>query len=64
MGAPFVLAAGFAGAFMGLMRRTRRHLGTVEKVMGAALVVTGVLFIGNFIPDIADWMIDYVPVTG
>ena len=64
MGAPFVLAAAFAGLFMGVMRRARRHLGTIEKVMGAALVVTGVLFIGNFIPDIADWMIDYVPVVG
>ena len=64
MGAPFVLAAAFAGPFMGLMRRARRHLGTIERVMGAALVVTGVLFIGNFIPDIADWMIGYAPVGG
>jgi cytochrome c-type biogenesis protein len=32
---PFVLAAGFVGPFMRLMRRFRRHLGTVEKVMGA-----------------------------
>ncbi len=64
MGLPFVLAAGFAGAFMGLMRRARSHLGTIEKVMGAALVATGILFIGNFIPDVADWLIHYVPAMG
>ena len=64
MGAPFVLAAAFAGTFMGVMRRARRHLGVVEKLMGAALVVTGILFIGNFIPDIAYWMIEYTPTLG
>ena len=64
MGAPFVLAAAFAGPFMALMRRFRRHMGWVEKGMGAVLVATGVLFIGNFIPDIANWMIDFVPVAG
>lgn len=64
MGAPFVLAAGFAGAFMGLMRRARRHLGTIERVMGGALVVTGVLFMTNAIPYIANWMIEFTPVQG
>ncbi len=64
MGAPFVLAAAFAGPFMGLMRRFRRHMGYVEKGMGAVLVATGVLFVMNWIPDIANWMIDYVPVAG
>ncbi len=64
MGAPFVLAAAFAGAFMGLMRRARRHLGTIERIMGGALVVTGILFIGNVIPDIAEWMIGVAPIRG
>ena len=44
---PFVLAAGFVGPFMRLMRRFRKHLGKVEKVMGAALVVFGVLIATN-----------------
>lgn len=64
MGAPFVLAAAFAGPFMGLMRRFRRHMGLVEKTMGGALVLTGVLFVTNTIPDISAWMLDYVPVMG
>jgi len=64
IGIPFVLAGAFAGPFMRVMRRARRHMGTVEKAMGAMLVVTGVLFMTNSIADIAQWMIDYVPVAG
>jgi cytochrome c-type biogenesis protein len=55
---PFVLAAGFVGPFMKLMRRFRRHLGTVEKVMGGALVVFGVLIATNALLYVGQWMID------
>ncbi|MEO1468158.1 MAG: cytochrome c biogenesis protein CcdA, partial [Pseudomonadota bacterium] len=61
---PFVAAAFFARPFMGLMRRARRYLGMVERGMGAALAVTGILFITNSINDIAAWMIPYVPLAG
>ena len=55
---PFVLAAGFVGPFMRMMRRFRRHLGTVEKVMGGALVVFGVLIATNALLYIGEWMIN------
>jgi cytochrome c-type biogenesis protein len=55
---PFVLAAGFVGPFMRLMGRFRRHLGKVEKVMGAALVVFGVLIATNALLYVGQWMID------
>jgi cytochrome c-type biogenesis protein len=55
---PFVLAAGFVGPFMALMRRFRRHLGTVEKVMGGALVVFGILIATNALLYVGQWMID------
>jgi cytochrome c-type biogenesis protein len=55
---PFVLAAGFVGPFMKLMRRFRKHLGTVEKVMGGALVVFGVLIATNALLYVGQWMID------
>jgi len=64
IGVPFVGAALFAGPFMALMRRFRRHMGWVEKGMGAALVVTGVLFLTNSINTIANWMIQYLPAMG
>lgn len=64
IGLPFVGAAFFAGPFIRGMRRFRRHIGKVEKVMGGALVVTGVLFITNAIPDIAYFILEYMPALG
>jgi cytochrome c-type biogenesis protein len=54
---PFVLAAAFVGPFMALMARFRRHLGTVERVTGAALVVFGVLIATNAMNYIGQWML-------
>ena len=64
LGIPFILAGLFAGPFMRFMRRFRAHLGTVEKVMGGMLVVTGILFItGNF-ASVAFWLLETFPVLG
>lgn len=64
IGIPFVAAAALAGPFMRVMRRFRRHTGAVERVMGGALVLTGVLFLTNSVSVIAGWMLDYVPAMG
>ena len=64
IGVPFVLAAFFAGPFMRLMRRFRKHMGVIEKGMGAALVATGLLFVTNSVVLISDWMLNYVPAAG
>ena len=61
MTAPFVLAALFVGPFMRFMARFRRHLGLVEKLMGALLIVFGVLIATNSINIIAQWMLEHVP---
>ncbi|WP_102108673.1 cytochrome c biogenesis CcdA family protein [Oceaniglobus roseus] len=62
MTAPFVLAAAFVGPFTRFMTRFRRHLGTVEKVMGALLVLFGVLIATNSVNAIAQWMIETFPI--
>ncbi|WP_312222519.1 cytochrome c biogenesis CcdA family protein [Rhizobium rhizoryzae] len=59
---PFWIAAAFSGAFMRFLARFRRHLGMVEKVMGALLVVTGVAFMVGFISDIAIWFQQSFPI--
>jgi cytochrome c-type biogenesis protein len=64
IGAPFVAAAFFVKPFMRLMRRFRRYMGVVEKTMGGFLVVTGILFITNAMPFIANWMLEFVPALG
>ena len=58
------MAAFFVGPFMGMMRRFRRHMGLVEKITGAFLVLTGILFIANAMPEIAGWMLEFIPVLG
>ncbi|MEJ0012714.1 MAG: cytochrome c biogenesis protein CcdA [Bauldia sp.] len=64
LGIPFLIAALFAAPFMGFMRRFRAHLGTVEKVMGGLLVVTGVLFITGNLSAFSYWLLATFPVLG
>lgn len=64
LGIPFLLAGFFAGPFMHFMRRFRGHLGTVEKVMGGFLVLTGVLFITGGIANVSYWLLETFPALG
>lgn len=59
---PFWIAAGFSGAFMRFLTRFRRHLGTVEKVIGMLLVLTGLAFMFGFISDLAIWFQQTFPI--
>ena len=76
IGLPFILAAAFAARFLGTppmnilqlderaewAARFRKHMGTVEKVMGGALVFTGVLFMTGQMSVIAFWLLETFPV--
>ncbi|WP_018239693.1 cytochrome c biogenesis CcdA family protein [Ensifer sp. BR816] len=59
---PFWIAAGFSGAFMRFLLRFRRHLGLVEKLMGALLVVAGLAFLFGFISSVAIWFQQTFPI--
>jgi len=59
---PFWIAAGFSGAFMRFLTRFRRHLGMVEKVMGAFLIMTGLAFIFGFVSSVAIWFQQTFPI--
>jgi cytochrome c-type biogenesis protein len=61
LGLPFIAAGFFAGSFMHFMRRFRNHVGTVEKTMGALLVVTGILFITGHITTLSFWLLNTFP---
>ncbi|MBL8574761.1 MAG: cytochrome c biogenesis protein CcdA [Hyphomicrobiaceae bacterium] len=61
LGIPFILAAQFAGPFMGLMKRFRAAMPTVERIMGVALVVTGVMFLTGHMTLIGTWLLDTFP---
>ncbi len=66
LGIPFVLAAIAITPFMGFMVKFRKHLMTVERIMGLLLIITGTLFItgslGYFgINSIGVWILDLFP---
>jgi cytochrome c-type biogenesis protein len=58
---PFVVGALFIGPFMSWMGRFRKHLGLIEKLMGAFLILFGILIATNSINYIAQWMLEHVP---
>lgn len=64
IGVPFLLAAVFASAFLGWMNRFKKHLGTVEKVMGFGLMLTGVLFMTGQMSRMAEWLLNTFPQLG
>jgi cytochrome c-type biogenesis protein len=61
---PFLGAALFTRPFLRLTARFRRHLGLVEKIMGGALVVTGIVIFVGAMPIIGAWLQEYVPILG
>ena len=62
LGVPFFLAGIAIGPFLTFFQSFKKHLHTVERVMGGILVVTGVLFItGNF-TRISFWFLETFPV--
>ncbi len=61
LGVPFILAAVAIKPFLGFMHRFRRHLGTMEKVMGVLLVITGLLFLTGSLNWFGQWLIETFP---
>ena len=64
IGLPFLIAAGFASAFMRWSARFRSRLDLIEKAMGAFLVLAGVLIFTGQMPTIANWLIEVFPALG
>ena len=52
LGVPFILAAVAIGPFMRSMQRFKRHLATVERVMGMMLVLAGLLVLAGPVHDL------------
>ncbi|HVX80413.1 MAG TPA: cytochrome c biogenesis protein CcdA [Devosiaceae bacterium] len=62
LGVPFLLAGIAIGPFLSFFSRFKRSLGTVEKIVGVLLIVTGVLFLtGNF-GRLSYWFLETFPV--
>lgn len=64
LGIPFLLAAIAIRPFLGFMGRFKRHLGTVEKVMGVLLVLTGILILTGSMNWLGFWLLEAFPGLG
>lgn len=62
LGVPFVMAAVAIRPFLSFMQRFRRHMGLVEKAMGALLVLTGILILTGSMNWLGQWLLDTFPV--
>jgi cytochrome c-type biogenesis protein len=62
LGIPFLLAAFFSSRFMAFAKRFRANMGMVEKVIGALLVISGVLFLTGGMQKIAFWLLETFPI--
>lgn len=64
IGLPFLAASLFARPFLMLMARVKRHMMTVERVMGGLLVITGAMFMTGQMANVAYWMLEMFPALG
>ena len=62
LGVPFLLAGIAIGPFLTFFASFRRHLGTVEKVMGVLLVLTGLLFVTGQFTRLSYWFLETFPI--
>lgn len=61
LGVPFLIAALAMKPFVGFLKRFRSHLGTVEKVMGGLLVLTGIAFLAGWTTTASFWLLETFP---
>lgn len=61
LGVPFLIAALFIGPFLRWAKGFRRHLGTVEKGMGAMLMIVGMMMITGDFERFAYFLIESFP---
>ncbi|QHQ34587.1 cytochrome c biogenesis CcdA family protein [Algicella marina] len=61
LGLPFLFAAVFLNSFAGMMSGFRRHMGAIEKVMGALLVLVGVMMATGLFSSFSFWLLETFP---
>jgi cytochrome c-type biogenesis protein len=62
LGIPFLIAAFSVDSFLGFSRRFRKYIPVVEKIMGALLVLTGIMFLTGWMQEISYWLLETFPL--
>ncbi|SFH24171.1 cytochrome c-type biogenesis protein [Palleronia marisminoris] len=61
LGIPFLLAAMFLQRATGLMNRLKRHMGLIEKIMGALLILVGLALVTGAFSAVSYWLLETFP---
>ena len=61
LGIPFLLAAFMIEQFSSLFARMKRHLDSVERVMGVLMVITGIGFLTGAVSSVSIWLLETFP---
>jgi cytochrome c-type biogenesis protein len=61
LGIPFLISAASINVFLNFFSKFKSKLGMVEKVMGGALVITGVMFLTGWMQIVSYWLIETFP---
>lgn len=61
LGIPFLLAAVAVESFAALFARFKKHLVTVERVMGVLLIATGIGFLTGAVSNASIWILEMFP---
>jgi len=61
LGIPFLLAAIFINRAMGVMNRIKPYLKTIERVMGALLIIVGIMLLTGAFTSFSFWLLETFP---
>lgn len=61
LGIPFLIAAFMVEQFSSVFARMKKHLATVERVMGVLLVLTGIAFLTGGVSWVSIWLLETFP---
>ena len=64
LGIPFLLAAIFMTRAMGVMNRMKKHMVTIERVMGGLLVLVGLALVTGAFTTFSWWLLERFPALG
>jgi cytochrome c-type biogenesis protein len=64
LGIPFLIAAASVNVFLNFFAKFKSRLGLVEKFMGAALVLTGIMFLTGTMQTMSYWLLETFPSLG
>ncbi|MCK7475107.1 MAG: cytochrome C biogenesis protein CcdA [Rhodopseudomonas palustris] len=64
LGIPFLLAALMVEQFSTLFARMKRHLVTVERIMGVLMILTGIGFLTGAVSHASIWLLETFPALG